>query len=219
MKYFVTLTLGLLLVTSIAFSQISGSPHDLSSFSGTGNNYYSTNQDQICIFCHTPHFASTTQTPLWNRTNSAGPFDTYWSTTIDAYTQANTPEVSGVSKLCLSCHDGVTALNSLLYNGSMGAPTMANNDSLITGTADLDDGANGLTNDHPVSFAYADAITGGDGELVASASLPAWALDETGKVQCSSCHDVHKYGSDTAHQPFLNYSKQGSALCLQCHVK
>jgi hypothetical protein len=201
-----------------AFSQsVVGSPHDLSSASGAGNAYHSTNQDQVCIFCHTPHHASTTQTPLWNRSAVTTTYETYWSPTINAYTQVGTPDVNGSSLLCLSCHDGVAALNSLLYLGSVGTIAMAGDSTHITTLAMLA-GTPGLTNDHPVSFDYGDAITGGDTELVAEASLPAWALED-GDMQCASCHDVHDYGSTTAMQPFLNESKTGSAICLTCHVK
>jgi predicted CXXCH cytochrome family protein len=209
----------LILAGGLGYAQITGSPHDLSSVSGDGNTFYSTDQTQICIFCHTPHYASAAQKPLWNRNDPGSEYATYWSPTIDAYTEANTPNISGVSKQCLSCHDGVTALNSLIYNGGLGAaPTMANDDEVINTTADLVDGVNGLTNDHPVSFSYADAAAT-DNDLKAANQLPGWALDGDGKVQCSSCHDVHSYGATAAMQPFLNASKSGSALCLQCHDK
>ena len=74
---------------------ISGSAHD---FSGKG--WGST---ELCIFCHTPHFAQTsiTQAPLWNHSN----------TVVAAYTLYSSPSLaaalsqpSGQSKICLSCH-------------------------------------------------------------------------------------------------------------------
>jgi len=213
MKKVIVAALFLALCTAGAFGQtIVGSPHDLTD---NTNNFYSTNQDQICIFCHTPHHASATQTPLWNRNNPVTDYPTYWSSTIDAYDAGSIPNVSGVSLMCLSCHDGVTALNSLLYEGSVGTPVM--NADYITGDANLND-AEGLTNDHPVSFAYAASVSGGDGELVDEGTLPDWALHD-GNVQCSSCHDVHDYGATADMQPFMNETKIGSAICLTCHVK
>ncbi len=214
MKRLAIILFSMLLLAGAVGAGITNTPHDLSSLN-TGNAYHSTNQDQICIFCHTPHFASTAQKPLWNRTDPTNTYETYWSPTVNAYTQVNTPDVSGVSLQCLSCHDGVVALNSLLYTGSVGTPTMTFNQ--LTGTANLNDGANGLTNDHPVSFDYGDAAAA-DAELVAEGSLPSWALID-GKVQCSSCHDVHNYGGTAAMQPFMNDTKTGSAICLQCHEK
>jgi hypothetical protein len=207
-KHIAILVLVLLFVAGTANAQVAGSPHDLSMGSG---DYASSNQTQVCIFCHTPHHASTTQTPLWNRNDPATTYETYISPTIDAYTVA--PEIDGSSILCLSCHDGVSALNSMIYD-PLGT-AMLTGDSVITGMANLDD-ASHLTNDHPISFAYADAITNGDGGLVAVP--PAWALED-GKVQCASCHDVHSFGATAAMQPFLNHTKSGSALCLQCHAK
>jgi cytochrome c553 len=219
MKRLLIVAICLICLVGISQAQIAGSPHDLSSVTGVGNDYYSTNQDQICIFCHTPHFASATQTPLWNRNDPATTYETYWSPTIDAYAVGDTPDVTGSSLICLSCHDGVTALNSLIYEGAVGTPVMNNGDNLITGTANLADGVNGLSNDHPVSFSYADAIANGDLGLNPVVGLPGWALDGAGTVQCASCHDVHAYGATADMQPFLNDSKTGSAICLQCHDK
>jgi predicted CXXCH cytochrome family protein len=212
MRWFIVLVLALTLTVGLASSQtIVGSKHDLSS-SSTGT-YHSTDEDQVCIFCHTPHHASTTQTPLWNRTEVTTSYPTYSSPTIDAYTTA--PDVGGSSLLCLSCHDGITALNSLLYTHGT-TPTMTQD--LITGDANLvgTPGGAEMTNDHPVSFHYEDAITGGDGELVDATTISNLGLlDESGDMQCASCHDVH----DPTNEPFLTIDNTGSALCLTCHVK
>src|SRR5512138_2332341 len=71
---------------------------------------------QICIFCHTPHHSSS-EGPLWNRQASSRTFKHYSSSTlsiddpalraISEYGQPN-----GSSRLCLSCHDGSTALGA-----------------------------------------------------------------------------------------------------------
>lgn len=144
---------------------------------------------EICVFCHTPHGSSSSFTgaPLWNKAASAtvkyvvyGSPDTAdittAGTTIGGSTlTANT--VNSASRACLSCHDGVSAINSLvnapgagLGNGgtdnlpAMGA-TAAGSDYLMpagitnigrfdTNAADTDWAD--LRNDHPVSIVYTD---------------------------------------------------------------
>ena len=79
--------------------------------------------DEVCVFCHTPHGASTnvpgTGTgPLWNRSNSNYTYTMYSSATLSATVSA---APTGSSAMCMSCHDGVTsiAVNTLLtsYKG------------------------------------------------------------------------------------------------------
>ncbi len=215
MKFATLLLFALLLIASVSFAQISGTPHDLSSATSGTNTHYS-NQTQVCIFCHTPHAASATVKPLWNRSTPLTTFQVYSSPTINAFDPNGViPNVTGSSLMCLSCHDGVTAMNSLIYSRS-GTPTMTGGD-VLTGTANLNDAA-GLTNDHPISINYATAAAADNG-LHAVGSLPSWALESGNMLQCSSCHDVHKYGATENMRPFLNETKAGSQLCLTCHIK
>lgn len=66
---------------------------------------------EICVYCHTPHGANTNiAVPLWNRTIKA--------TSYTLYNQANmvgTVTSPGANSLsCLSCHDGQTAVDSIV---------------------------------------------------------------------------------------------------------
>jgi predicted CXXCH cytochrome family protein len=126
--------------------------------------------------------------------------------------------VGGVSKLCLSCHDGTVAIDSF------GGTTGTNN---ITGASKL---GTDLTNDHPIGITYDAALVTGDGGLKAITSAanigPAGAKTGTidsnllnlGKVECSSCHDVHNTNTAVSAN-LLKITNSGSALCLTCHVK
>lgn len=70
------------------------------------------NYGEVCVYCHTPHAASSQiAAPLWNRTVSPTTFTVY-----NAPTTLNRPVTQpGVSSLvCLSCHDGVTAVDSVI---------------------------------------------------------------------------------------------------------
>jgi predicted CXXCH cytochrome family protein len=159
---------------------------------------------QICIPCHTPHNAllSGEENVLWNHAETAQSFTMYFA--------ADTTGPRGASKLCLSCHDGVTAIDNYGGNGGTGVT--------ITGSANL---GTQLDNDHPIGVEYVAAagqynappfalgINSGPGvRLVADAG----GVD---RVECTSCHEPHNNGLGF----FLRVPLQESYLCLQCHIK
>lgn len=189
-----------LIATAPALAVITGSAHD---FSSVGNAAWNPN-GQICQPCHTPHNAGTlTNVPLWNHVSTTATYTMYTSPTLNA---SGFAAPAGVSKACLSCHDGTVALEN--FGGT------------TTGTHIISGGAllsTNLTNDHPVSFTYNTALATADGGLKDPASTPAVsALLFTGQMECGSCHDVH----NTAGFPsLLVKSNAASALCLTCHNK
>lgn len=94
-------------------SGVVGSKHDLTAFTGTGIMTFLT--QQVCVFCHTPHSARTDVTALtnplllWNRSlSNASTYKMYKSPTTQNNT-GTTPRI--YTRLCLSCHDGIGALN------------------------------------------------------------------------------------------------------------
>lgn len=200
-----------LLISGAASATIVGSHHDLSS-TGHGATYGQT-LDQVCIFCHAPHNADLAAAPLWNREDSGETFTMYnqvntGSPTLDMTVSA-TPDP--YSAACLSCHDGVTALDALL-NTPYGYAT--NGATLSWGSLDTD-----LTNDHPISIAY---NVGLDAEFETIVDVELGGLDlfpgasGTDQVECATCHDVHDEDTNGA---FLRISNIGSAMCLTCHIK
>lgn len=70
---------------------------------------------EICVFCHTPFGSdATAATPLWNRTQApTTSYTTYNSLGTSSLDGATAP-VGSVSIACLSCHDGVQALNLMI---------------------------------------------------------------------------------------------------------
>ena len=192
-------------VSSPSFSQIEGSAHDLSALHPNA---------QICVFCHTPHGADTsvTDAPLWNHEVTTQTYELYNSPTLDATME----QPSGASRLCLSCHDGTVAVDS--YGGNQGVIFLG---------GDLAIGADGLANDHPVSFLYTDALADIDGELhppTSSSSGLGSTIDDdllfNGYLHCSSCHDVHNGPRAAAvNDNLLVITQTGSQLCLTCHDK
>lgn len=198
----------LILVLSIGSfaATIQNSKHDLSTGS-TGPNK-SDQEDQICIFCHTPHNAIVA-VPLWNRTNPGGTGFTLYSNpdTIDG--TITTDLTNTVSLMCLSCHDGTTALSS--YANAKGIVTGTGvTADVITSAAAL---GTDLSNDHPINITY----SADDPELEPAANLELKGVQLfENKVQCASCHAVH--GKEGV-EKFLRVSNAGSGLCLACHTK
>jgi predicted CXXCH cytochrome family protein len=197
-----------LMVAQIAkAASIASTKHDLSA-KGWGST-------QLCIFCHTPHNAYPAGTaPLWNHATTATSAFTLYSSTISSTLNATTGQPTGVSKACLSCHDGTVAVDAYQTRGTSTSGFIAAGSSLGTD----------LSNDHPISFTYDAALATADGGLVTPLSS-SWVVAAAGaisgiplfagKMECASCHNVH----DNANAPFLRIANTGSALCLKCHNK
>jgi len=182
---------------------IENSKHNLSA-SGPGAIRASSEQE-VCIFCHTPHNASPIQ-PAWNRNNPVSAYIVYSSQSMDAV--AGQP--TGSSKLCLSCHDGTIAVGSVLSRDQeimMSGGTHA----LPAGKSNL---GTDLSDDHPISFRYDSALAAKDVKLKDPGQLPQQVkLDKRGEMQCTSCHDAH----DDANGAFLVMNNANSELCASCH--
>ena len=187
MSLALVLLLGVVLVSSVepasaATSDIRMTKHNLSKYqkdvTANPNTTKSTTEDQVCVFCHTPHAATAGVNPLWNRSVTASAtYTKYTSNSLDATAvrDALNGTTSGSSLLCLSCHDGQIALGNvnvntgrtgsaaqISVNGST-ATTMPTGSGATTGyTRQL--GTN-LANDHPISITYDDGLAGVDGEL------------------------------------------------------
>lgn len=193
---------GVLFTTSTSWAVISGTAHDFSA-KGWGTQ-------EKCIFCHTPHNAKTPQlAPLWNHasTTQTG-WTMYDSATLDGPIQSS-PQ--GVSKACLSCHDGSVAVDS--YGSRTGVD--ANKIGGVGGDYETSTALVGtdLTDDHPISITYAGGAAG-DWNSPPNNSLPLYGTGAN-QVECGSCHNPH----DNQYTKFLRISNTGSALCLSCHVK
>ncbi|MDH3792830.1 MAG: hypothetical protein OEU56_03645 [Rhodospirillales bacterium] len=203
---------------------IVGSPHD---FKAEIWNF----RGEICRVCHVPHdHALATQYYLngllWNRGVSAATYTMYnnaWSSSID---NVQSPQPDGISKLCLSCHDGTVAIDQ--FDTQVGGnifmgPEYGDNRVISI----FRDGSNiDLRGTHPLSIVYDDTVDTGlrpDTTTMGTSGSIADVLDFQ-KVQCSSCHDVH----DEESVPGTNLLRvantaaaggEASGLCLTCHNK
>ncbi len=194
------LAFALLLGASVAEGAIANTAHNLSA-TGPGT-VKAPGVGELCIFCHTPHSASATRA-LWNRDLPPVTYNLYTSSTLEATLKQPT----GASRLCLSCHDGTTALGNLRIPPATGPVSLGP----LTGRASL---GTDLSDDHPVSFVYDAALALRQGQLADPAALPtALSLDSTQQLQCSACHDPH----DDRYRKFLRMDDRAAALCAACH--
>lgn len=183
---------------------IEGTTHNLS-ISGPGP-IKSISEEQICIFCHTPHNARRDVPYLWNRADSTVNYTTYDSSTL----YATVGQPSGASKMCLSCHDGTIALGAVLSQPQE-IPFAGGIRYIPDGPTKL---GTDISDDHPVSFLYDDALAAVNGELIAPSALQyPIKLDNNGLLQCTSCHDPH----DDTYGNYLLMENRYSLLCVSCH--
>ena len=216
---------------------------------GGGRVVVADTEQQICVFCHTPHGANVAfPSPLWNRQLSQATYKLYDSTSMDAV--VNQP--GGTSKLCLSCHDGTLAIGSVnVLNGTYAKQPiqmqgtdqgkMPPGEGATTGftrNLGLD-----LSNDHPISFTFDSNLAIKDGELrdpvnvsyIGDRSVkrkPVVPLEQ-GQVQCNACHDPHiRAKNNDVNIKFLRlnrfqqqeptgslFQSQTDIICLACHDK
>jgi predicted CXXCH cytochrome family protein len=137
----------------------------------------------------------------------------YTSGTLDA----SLGQPDGISKLCLSCHDGTVALEN--FGGT------TNGTQPIAATARVGDNGD-LSTDHPISFVYDATLATTDGGLEdpstatsgLGGTIAADMLTSTGSLECSSCHGVHNEAGGAV-PSLLWKSNAASALCITCHTK
>jgi hypothetical protein len=215
---------------------VAGSPHD---FSAAAWN----TRRGVCSACHQAHHTDPNQiAPLWAHATSTANFTPYSSPTLNA--AVGTP--SGVSLACLSCHDGTVAINQNISGTIAGGTAEYIDESAQIGP--------NLHTTHPISFTYDTALAQADtgledpsvykigdpktGLTISTAPVPpSWsgtsltgktieeALLVGGKMECSSCHDVHKQEGSAPSSGILirisgsDSTSRGSLICRTCHIK
>jgi len=102
-----------------ASAGIRNSKHDFSVNSAANSETYSTDEDRMCVFCHTPHNA-VENVPLWNRSASVGAFALYTaSATLTSSTKASVIDSTNISYKCLTCHDGNVSIGGAVQRGNI----------------------------------------------------------------------------------------------------
>lgn len=223
-KIFILIIFISLLFTNVKlFAYISGSPHDFSGAAGLpagAQGEMDHGAGEICKVCHTPHSALSTEVPLWRGSLGMSGWSgtnvtyiLYSSDTLDAaVSQPLAP-----SKACLTCHDGAIA------TGPATGCTACHKNFTGSGKNTI------LNNDHPISFIYDTALAQKDAALydpgaTAVPILGGKTIREgmlyQGRMECTSCHDVHAKKGDSATVPkLLLVNNNQDKLCLTCHNK
>ena len=221
--FVVLLSLGFA-VTS--FAVITNSAHDLRDWGTTAG----LGEQRICAFCHTPHHAlSNTLEPglLWSREPSSSTYTPYAGSgsTLDSGTPTSTELLAGPSGMCMSCHDGVLAVDAYYSAAGTVAGGGTGDDNWDGYAVGLSEG---LSNDHPIGFTYDQSLIEADGELNAITTPFTGNLDTTvtiasvlsgGVMTCATCHDVHNSKSIVGQAYLLYGVQEGSGICLTCHAK
>lgn len=218
--------------------------HNLSSSATHGGRKAQTpalgGTDQICIFCHIPHSAAP-QSTLWSRPdpntatfplyaqplaikgNIPGMIDpTAPSRSKYSNTDPSVTYPNGASRLCLSCHDGITAIGILRDNTSI---AMVGGSDYVPANAVID-----LSTTHPISFVYNAAVLG---DILAARGINTYQLpsavdavdtplDGQDRMQCTTCHDPHDDAAEFAGLPPF-WRQTGGAdpyldVCNACHI-
>lgn len=193
---------------------VNGSPHDM--------NLKGSQPDamgRVCVYCHTPHNTTlddmdTDAYPLWNHTlPETTDWQSYvWATPLNAGL-AQDPLI-GPSRLCMSCHDGVIAIDQ------HGPAVAQEGTNPLSGDKSIGGGTQDLTNDHPIGFSWDAAmqarnVNAGRPEIASKIDKFATGVAASGTVgqyddltrggnrkiedvlyngdtmTCASCHDVH----------------------------
>ena len=223
--------LGLLSATA-SMAAIGTTQHNLS-----GTVLLGADNGEVCVYCHTPHQANVLfeGAPIWNKDTPTTTF-TMYGDTIGGTTTDGTPGASSLA--CLSCHDGVSAVDSILNAPGSGMNTIVGTNLLTdvnTSAASIIGGD--LTNDHPISIQYmgtglADSpaslyapnepLTGWLGATTIADILRPNPNDSAAtwdRVECGSCHDPHNGTNSGNEVNYLRSTNVGSALCMGCHDK
>lgn len=213
---------------------VPGSKHDINILTGATPD----TQGRVCAFCHTPHHAvdptASDYMPLWSHDLTQQVYIPYQSITLEAETKNVVDPLSGPSRLCMSCHDGLIAADQH-YGATESGTLVLKGD----GFGQMAVGTNGdLTNDHPIGFDYTkvagasggagtdrgifpatDTLTYKNNQAAVKVKDQLWG----GNIMtCATCHDVHNKDNTNggANGNYFVYAPQkDSALCLTCHDK
>ncbi len=222
------------LLPGAVFAQgIRNSRHDLSmSSSVTGAK--ATTKDEICVFCHSPHRAMSTQL-VWNHAQTAVT-TINWGNDLDGNalttTIAGTPlptSLRPASKRCMGCHDGTVSVGAVNSSSKLIAMTGTDVDlgGLLTKHVKATAAGTNLGGNHPVSVPYAGQTYYGVASGVAASQVGAAVLGGYFDVSSAGCSSASGVCTSAATAPAnganINLLPDGTAgthvgvECTSCH--
>lgn len=225
-KIFLLITILSLSFTTLTLSLVSAgikdTKHNLSQYGPSDRFIFAPDESGVCIFCHTPHNASPAY-PLWGHAVTEETYTHYTSPTLQSYSsEADAPPIDGVSRLCLSCHDGTIAVGAL-------TSTIVETTKEYIMPEDIGFLGTDLSGGHPISIVYDESLVNrrnNMGSLTLKLNSPSEVLMDRDVnlypthggmgVQCSSCHDPHGGKGGSEAPPFWRKTTT-DAVCLVCH--
>jgi len=249
--------------SSAAAATIVGSKHDFSAGNNSGNTPFARTFatdplgfgggfgqliDEVCVFCHTPHGASTdaaadTTAFLWNRISSPpSGFSGYTMYSSASFSAPAVTKPTGISMMCMSCHDGVTSIAANVggVDTLLNSPGRGNLTVFIDGTSGMaEPGAIGNVYDGPAGLIgfwganIGNKLPGQSGTIDLSNDHPI-SFDypvPTAILQEPTDPRIKLFGAskklecatchtvhDPTNEPFLAIPNTGSAMCRNCHL-
>ena len=183
--------------------------HDMNALAGFG---YTPDQNQrVCIFCHTPDNQSPLTEGSWSHALSSVQYEPYfWTDPANMSIPVGSDPLYGVSRLCMGCHDGVTAVDG--HDGVNGEEPQVGTRVMTAQYVNqygnvvkryIDD----LTVTHPMGFIFTDALETGanlkpglspDSTYLGNSSVTIGSRLDGGFMTCSTCHEVHNDKNTTS---------------------
>jgi predicted CXXCH cytochrome family protein len=128
---------------------------------------------------------------------------------------SNQPD--GMSKICLSCHDGILGPDPYVGH-TRKAANFFDKDTIDTMSS----------NNHPISFTYNTTLTAKYSDLYDPSTKLSGMTGSTGtinsdmlflsRMECASCHDVHNTNAVPGTKLLVKDNAE-SMLCYTCHNK
>ena len=162
-----------------------------------------------CLYCHAPHGAMSSPTPLWNQKMTVQTYNMYGSTTYHQISAQ--PGINSSSRMCLSCHDGTVAVGQTVVWGQLTISGTMKSTSIF---------GSDLKSSHP--FSVKTPLIDSPNINADLFATPPHTADPAvplvnGNVECTSCHQPHFESIDKQLPQFLVRDSSSSQLCLACH--
>jgi predicted CXXCH cytochrome family protein len=164
-------------------------------------------KDFGCDACHAPHTSTALMTagggaPLWGFSDPNTFSGTYYDITMSD--TATATSLTGSSKICMGCHDGL--------GNKYGRGSNKSSNAIMAGGLHASSIVD-LTKTHPVSITYTTSVTNNGGGGVRFVASPDSEVLDSGSVECGSCHEIHTATGGVRTPP------TAATLCLECHLK
>ena len=198
-----------LLAAATAWGQLAGDQLGSHDMTPMGASLVKGGISNACLYCHAPHGAMSSPTPLWNQQLSVQTYNFYTSTT---YHQTGLqPALNSPSKLCLSCHDGTVAPGQTVLYGQLPMTGSMKTTSIF---------GSDLKSSHP--FSLQTPLVDSPNVNALLFGVPAKTADPAVRlinntIECTTCHEPHFENIDKILPLFLVRDSSNSQLCLACH--